>query len=481
MAARRASCSTTSPTCGSRRASASSRRSPPPIPTSPPSSAACSPPTRAGTSCSIGRSAWRRRPSRRRRRRARPSAPDRSASSDCSAAAAWPTSTPASATTARSSSGSRSRSCAAASTPRTCSLASGASAASSPRLEHPAIARVIDGGALADGRPYLVMERVDGAADPPLRAGAARSRSRIASGSCWSPATRSPSLTATWWSIATSSLPTCWCPPSGELKLLDFGIATHPARPTARRGRPCASRACSRPPTPRPSRSPASRPPPPPTSGGWARSPSSCSPTSLRCRSARVAGRAIPRLDAELGAAAPQHARCSRSAGDGVDGRRWAARLRGDLDVIVGKALALDPARRYPSVEALADDLRRHLDGRPVRARPDSLGYRAGKFVRRHRGRRRGRRRGALCRWWAAPPSPCGRPASRAASATPPSARASAARTWSSSCSAICRRSSSPRTVSTSSPIWPTRSCARSIRFPRTSAVRPARRSARGC
>ena len=41
--------------------------------------------------------------------------------------------------------------------------------------------------------------------------------------------------------------------------------------------------------------------------------------------------------------------------------------------------------RRYPSVEQFAGDLRRHLDGLPVRARPDTFGYRAGKFVRRHR------------------------------------------------------------------------------------------------
>jgi non-specific serine/threonine protein kinase/serine/threonine-protein kinase len=67
------------------------------------------------------------------------------------------------------------------------------------------------------------------------------------------------------------------------------------------------------------------------------------------------------------------------------EARRWVARLRGDLDTIVGKALAVDPARRYPSADALADDLRRHLEGRPVKARPDSVGYRFGKFVRRHR------------------------------------------------------------------------------------------------
>jgi serine/threonine-protein kinase len=59
--------------------------------------------------------------------------------------------------------------------------------------------------------------------------------------------------------------------------------------------------------------------------------------------------------------------------------------LRGDLDTIVAKALEKDPARRYPSAEALADDLRRHLDGLPVKARPLTAGYRTARFVRRHR------------------------------------------------------------------------------------------------
>jgi serine/threonine-protein kinase len=58
--------------------------------------------------------------------------------------------------------------------------------------------------------------------------------------------------------------------------------------------------------------------------------------------------------------------------------------LRGDLSRIVGKALNDDPARRYESVGDLADDLRRYLDGRPVFARPDSVGYRARKFIARH-------------------------------------------------------------------------------------------------
>ncbi len=60
-------------------------------------------------------------------------------------------------------------------------------------------------------------------------------------------------------------------------------------------------------------------------------------------------------------------------------------RLRGDLDTILLTALRKEPARRYQSVEQFAGDVRRHLEGLPVRARPDTFGYRAGKFVRRNR------------------------------------------------------------------------------------------------
>jgi len=65
--------------------------------------------------------------------------------------------------------------------------------------------------------------------------------------------------------------------------------------------------------------------------------------------------------------------------------RRYARQLSGDLDNIVLKALSKRPEQRYPSVEALAQDLQRHEAGRPVLARAQSAGYRVRKYLLRHR------------------------------------------------------------------------------------------------
>ena len=64
---------------------------------------------------------------------------------------------------------------------------------------------------------------------------------------------------------------------------------------------------------------------------------------------------------------------------------RLRRRLEGDLDNIVAKALRKEPGRRYPSVLALSEDIRRHCEGLPVTARRDTLGYRTGKFIRRNK------------------------------------------------------------------------------------------------
>lgn len=63
---------------------------------------------------------------------------------------------------------------------------------------------------------------------------------------------------------------------------------------------------------------------------------------------------------------------------------RLRRRLRGDLDNIVMMAMRKEPSRRYASVEQLSEDLRRHLDGLPVIARPATFAYRTQKFVSRH-------------------------------------------------------------------------------------------------
>ncbi len=74
----------------------------------------------------------------------------------------------------------------------------------------------------------------------------------------------------------------------------------------------------------------------------------------------------------------------SKARGGGLQKLRRV--LEGDLDTIVLKALRKEPQRRYTSAQELADDIRRHLRGDPVIARPDTFAYRASKFMRRHRG-----------------------------------------------------------------------------------------------
>ena len=64
---------------------------------------------------------------------------------------------------------------------------------------------------------------------------------------------------------------------------------------------------------------------------------------------------------------------------------RLGMRLKGDLDTIVRKAIKKDPAERYRTVAEIADDIRGYLNHQPISARPDSVAYRAAKFVRRNR------------------------------------------------------------------------------------------------
>ena len=70
----------------------------------------------------------------------------------------------------------------------------------------------------------------------------------------------------------------------------------------------------------------------------------------------------------------------SRTAPSGI-----ASELRGDIDTVLLYALRKEPERRYPTVAAFADDIQRHLDSKPVHAHVDTFSYRATKFIRRNR------------------------------------------------------------------------------------------------
>ncbi len=81
----------------------------------------------------------------------------------------------------------------------------------------------------------------------------------------------------------------------------------------------------------------------------------------------------------------PSTAVAAQSAGNSKSEVRSPKLLRGDLDNIVMRALRKEPERRYSSVGQFSEDIRRHLEGRPVLARKDTVGYRASKFVARNK------------------------------------------------------------------------------------------------
>ncbi len=279
------------------------------------------------------------------------------------------------------------------------------------RLEHPGIARLIDGGTLPDGRPYLVMERVDGLPIDlyAVREGLSlRGRIELFHAACAAVQFAHQNLVVHR-DLKPSNL---LVSADGQPKLLDFGIAKllqsdAPVASTA--SGPLAVS------TGDPARDPAIHPE---TEAGWRLlTPAFAAPEQIlglppttatdvyalgvllyrllcgrhpypldgtgRAVELRVldlepdlASRALERrpalLDDPLWATAESRARLGRA-------------LRGDLDGILAKALAKAPDQRYSSVEQLAEDLSRHLAGLPVRARRPTFSYRVGRFTRRHR------------------------------------------------------------------------------------------------
>jgi eukaryotic-like serine/threonine-protein kinase len=108
------------------------------------------------------------------------------------------------------------------------------------------------------------------------------------------------------------------------------------------------------------------------------------SPYEFRNHSLQEIAEAICRVEPKK----PSTAAVEPHSGDGPEpsrGERIRKRLRGDLDNIVLMAIRKEPHRRYQSVEQFSDDIRRHLESLPVLARDDSIRYRVAKFTRRHR------------------------------------------------------------------------------------------------
>ena len=241
------------------------------------------------------------------------------------------------------------------------------------RLEHENVARLYDGGSTEDGRPYLVLEYVDGvpitdhAATLPLS-----ERLDLFLQVCAAVEFAHENL-----------LIHCDIKPNNVLvdrtgvpKLLDFGIArllaSGPAAPHT------------------------------PTT---AFTPAYASPEQLEGRDLTTAsdtfslgvllyellsarhpfageGMAITEIQRSiLRADPPAPSRVAAEQGLSSVARE----LTGDLDTIVATALALDPVRRYRSVAALAADIRAHRQFLPIAARSEGRWYRTGKFLRRHR------------------------------------------------------------------------------------------------
>ncbi|HYT74912.1 MAG TPA: serine/threonine-protein kinase [Vicinamibacterales bacterium] len=240
-------------------------------------------------------------------------------------------------------------------------------------LEHPNIARLLDGGATDTGLPYVVMEFVEGESIDQFCARRRLSLSErlaVFKQVCAAVQYAHQHLVVHRDIKAANILVT----DDGTPKLLDFGIAKL-LDPGAARGFA-------------------------PHTTVRVMTPESASPEQVSGRPVTVASDVYALgvlLYRVLTGASPYRVASDRetdliravceetpeppSRNPGGKGNRIPA----DVDMIVMKALRKEPERRYESPGQLSDDIQRFLDGRPVLASPDSIRYRAGKFVRRHR------------------------------------------------------------------------------------------------
>ncbi len=256
------------------------------------------------------------------------------------------------------------------------------------RLEHPWIARLLDGGTTADRLPYFVMEYVEG--EPIDRYCEARKlcvdeRLELFRKVCSAVQFAHQNLVIHRDLKPGNILITA----DGEPKLLDFGIAKLLDPGLA--AQTVATVPGQGPMTPRYA-SPEQIRLEPLTTASDVYSLgvllyellTGLDPYHLETRRSDELVRAICEREPEKPSTAVRRRATDRAA-DAPDPRKLRHRLSGDLDSIVLKAMRKEPHERYHSAEQLSEDIRRHLKGLPVSARVGSLTYRAGKFFRRHK------------------------------------------------------------------------------------------------
>jgi non-specific serine/threonine protein kinase/serine/threonine-protein kinase len=236
-------------------------------------------------------------------------------------------------------------------------------------LDHPHIARLLDGGTASDGRPYLVMDLVEG---EPIdvycqrRALDVRARLELFREVCAAVQYAHQNLIVHRDIKPGNILVTR----DGTPKLLDFGIAKLLRADGAVRSSPATVTEFR------------------PLTLDYA------SPEQVRGQPITTASDVYSLgvllyelLTGKVPYALKTHEELVRAICEAEPPRPSTAvpDLRGDLDNILMMALRKEPLRRYASVDQFSEDVRRYLEGRPVRARQDTLGYRAAKFVGRHR------------------------------------------------------------------------------------------------
>ena len=247
-------------------------------------------------------------------------------------------------------------------------------------LQHPNIVRILDAGAIADGRPYFVMEWVNGL---PLDRYSADRRSSLAERLALFQQLCAAVQYAHQHLVVHRDLKpgNVLVTPEGAPKILDFGLAKLLDDGDVDTG--LLSRTNERPMTP-------AYASPEQVLGGPVTTATDVHalglilyelltghrPYKLKSSSAAEIERVICQEEPEL------PSRVARGESGAVPVA--ANRLRGELDAIVMRALQKQPGDRYQTAAELSEDVARYLSGRPVVAKRSSVTYRAGKFVKRH-------------------------------------------------------------------------------------------------